>query len=243
MSEFDWDTDLCNFSAIFILMAKLLLVEDDIELAEKVKIWLEFEKFNVDVANNGADARNFLSAYSYDAIMFDWELPDTTGVTLCQELRAKGGMMPVLMLTGKSAIDDKEVGFESGADDYLTKPFNLKELSARMRALLRRAPVIQNKVIECKNLTLEVGAFRVTNDGVAIQLSPKEYRLLEYFLQHPNQVFSSKALLDAVWESDSFVSEDTIRTYVKTLRRKVTSKTGECPIKTIHSLGYTVEMP
>ncbi|HEY9714132.1 MAG TPA: response regulator transcription factor, partial [Chroococcales cyanobacterium] len=185
----------------------------------------------------------FLDTYKYDLIVLDWQLPDTTGIEICREFRGKGGMTPVLFLTGKNTITDKEHGFDSGADDYLTKPFHLKELSMRLRALLKRAPVVQNETIACQNLTLQSGTFKVTNEGKAVQLLPKEYALLEYLLKHPNQVFSSKALLDAVWESDSNASEDTIRTYIKTLRRKITPESGDCPIKTIHGLGYKIDCP
>lgn len=222
-------------------MAKLLMIEDDIELATKVRDWLQFEKFTVDVAHNGADANHFLAAYEYDLVILDWQLPDITGIEICKSFRAKGGTTPILFLTGRDAIENKEQGLDAGADDYLTKPFHVKELTARLRALLRRRPGLVPQTISCANLTLESATFRVKNEGKEIQLLPKEYALLEYFMRRPNQVFSSKALLNAVWDSDSEASEDTIRTYIKTLRRKVTPAKGECPIKTVHGLGYKIE--
>jgi DNA-binding response OmpR family regulator len=222
-------------------MAKLLMIEDDIELANKVSEWLQFEKFTVDVAHTGADGNHFLAAYQYDAIMLDWQLPDASGVDICKNFRLRGGLTPILFLTGRDAIEHKEQGLDAGADDYLTKPFHLKELTARLRALLRRAPGLVPQTIKCANLTLETSTFRVENDGKEIQLLPKEFAILEYLMRRPNQVFGSKALLNAVWDSDSDASEDTIRTYIKTLRRKVTPEGGECPIKTIHGLGYKIE--
>jgi two-component system OmpR family response regulator len=222
-------------------MTKILMIEDDIELAGKVRDWLVFEKFTVDVAHNGADASHFLAAYQYDVIIIDWQLPDTTGLEICRSFRGRGGLTPILFLTGKDAIENKEQGLDSGADDYVTKPFHVKELSARLRALIRRTPGLQPQTITCANLELETATFKVKNEGQEIQLLPKEFALLEYLMRRPNQVFSSKALLNAVWNSDSEASEDTIRTYIKTLRKKVTNQAGECPIKTIHGLGYKIE--
>lgn len=222
-------------------MPKILVVDDDVELAEKVRDWLVFEKFTVDVANNGADAQHFLAAYQYDVIILDWQLPDTQGIDICKEFRAKGGLTPVLFLTGKDSIESKEIGLDSGADDYVTKPFHVKELGARIRALLRRTPGLQLQTISCGHLAIESGTFKVKNEGKDVQLLPKEFALLEYLMRRPNQVFSSKALLNAVWDSDSEASDDTIRTYIKTLRKKVTSSNGFCPIKTIHGLGYKIE--
>jgi DNA-binding response OmpR family regulator len=222
-------------------MAKILIIEDDLELANKVRDWLIFEKFTVDVAHNGADANHFLAAYQYDVIILDWGLPDGSGLEICQGFRSKGGITPILFLTGKDSIESKELGLDSGADDYVTKPFHVKELAARIRALIRRTPGLQPQTISCANLSLETTTFKVKNEGRDIQLLPKEYALLDYLMRRPNQVFSSKALLNAVWDSDSEASDDTIRTYIKTLRKKVTTSSGECPIKTIHGLGYKIE--
>ncbi len=222
-------------------MAKILIIEDDIELANKVSDWLAFEKFTVDIANNSADAYHFLAAYQYDVIILDWGLPDGSGLDICKSFRSKGGITPILFLTGKDSIENKEVGLDSGADDYVTKPFHVKELAARVRALVRRTPGLQPQVITCANLSLETATFKVKNEGRDIQLLPKEFAILDYLMRRPNQVFSSKALLNAVWDSDSDASDDTIRTYIKTLRKKVTSSSGVCPIKTLHGLGYKIE--
>jgi len=222
-------------------MAKILIIEDDVELATKVKEWLVFEKFTVDVANDASDANHFLAAYQYDVIILDWGLPDGSGLEICKSFRSRGGITPIIFLTGKDSIENKELGLDSGADDYVTKPFHVKELAARVRALIRRTPGLQPQVISCANLSLETSTFKVKNEGRDIQLLPKEYALLDYMMRRPNQVFSSKALLNAVWDSDSEASDDTIRTYIKTLRKKVTTSSGECPIKTIHGLGYKIE--
>jgi DNA-binding response OmpR family regulator len=222
-------------------MSKILIIEDDEELANKVKDWLVYEKFTVDVAHNGNDGNHFLAAYQYDLIILDWSLPDSSGLEICKSFRSKGGVTPILFLTGKDSIESKELGLDSGADDYVTKPFHVKELGARVRALVRRTPGLQPQTISCAHLSLETSTFKVKNEGKEIQLLPKEYALLDYLMRRPNQVFSSKALLNAVWDSDSDASDDTIRTYIKTLRKKVTSSGGECPIKTIHGLGYKIE--
>lgn len=157
-------------------MAKILIIEDDVELANKVKDWLVFEKYTVDVAHNGADANHFLAAYQYDVIILDWSLPDGTGLDICKSFRSKGGVTPILFLTGKDSIESKELGLDSGADDYVTKPFHVKELGARVRALIRRTPGLQPQTISCAHLTLETSTFKVRNEGRDVNSYPKNMR-------------------------------------------------------------------
>ena len=222
-------------------MPKILLVEDDLELSGKICEWLEFEHYSVEQCPNGADARELLKDYAYDVIIIDWGLPDKNGVEVITEYRAAGGATPILMLTGKSSISEKETGLDSGADDYLTKPFHIKELSARLKALLRRPGVMVPETVKAGLIELETRTYKVRVAGKAVQLLPKELALLDFMIRRPNQVFGSKELLKQVWESDSAASEDTIRTYMKTLRRKITADGAECPIKTVHGLGYKLE--
>ncbi len=223
-------------------MAKILMVEDDVNFASKLREFLQTEQHVVDMAHSAEDGWQFLETYKYDVCIFDWNLPGMTGVDLCKKFRAGGGATPVLMLTGKSQIDDKEEGFDSGADDYLNKPFDVRELTARIRALTRRRPLIQQPKITIGNLTLDSPSSKITRDGVALQLQPKEFVLLEFLMKNPNQVFSSKLLLERLWNADKEASEDTIRTYMKTLRRKISSSEEKCPIKTVHGLGYKLEV-
>lgn len=224
-------------------MAKILLVEDDPEVCEVVTDWLVDEHYTVDVVNNGAEAIERLRFDKYDVLIFDWQLPDLTGIEICKKFRSKGGNTPVLMLTGKSEITDKETGLDAGADDYLTKPFHPRELSARVRALLRRSGDLKQNVLSCGDLELDPQGFKVTKGGKEVALLPKEFALLEFFLRHPNQVFSPEALLDRVWSAESEASPDTIRVHITKLRGKIDTEGQPSNIKTIHRQGYKWEVP
>src|SRR5262249_466480 len=157
----------------------------------------------------------------YDMVVLDVNLPKLSGLDVCKQFRESGGSTPILMLTGKDAIDDKERGLDAGADDYLTKPFHLKELSASVRALLRRPNTFTGDVLRSGDLILETSTFRVSRDGEDIQLSQQEFALLEFLMRNANQVFSPEALLDRVWKSSSDVSPAAIRTHIKMLRKKL----------------------
>lgn len=222
-------------------MAKILLVEDDPEVCEVVTDWLVDEHYTVDVVNNGAEAIERLRFDKYDVLIFDWQLPDLTGIEICKKFRSKGGNTPVLMLTGKSEIVDKETGLDAGADDYLTKPFHPRELSARIRSLLRRSGDLKQNVLTCGDLELDPQGFKVTKGGKEVALLPKEFALLEFFLRHPNQVFSPEALLDRVWSAESEASPDTIRVHITKLRGKIDNEGQPSMIKTIHRQGYKWE--
>ena len=147
-----------------------------------------------------------------------------------------------MFLTGKSDIHDKELGFDIGADDYLVKPFHLKELSARVRALLRRIDTTQAPILKALDLELESESFKAFKGGKSLSLLPKEFVLLEFFMKHPNQVFNSKALLKALWPADSDAGEDTVRTHIKNLRRKITGPDEECSIVNVFGVGYKLEV-
>ena len=224
-------------------MAKILLVEDDLEMCEVVSDWLTDEHYTVDVVNTGTDAVERLRFDKYDVLIFDWQLPDLTGIEVCKRFRSKGGKTPVLMLTGKSEIVDKETGLDAGADDYLTKPFHPRELSARVRALLRRSGEVKQNVLNCGDIELDPQGFKVTKAGQEVALLPKEFALLEFFLRHPNQVFSPEALLDRVWSAESEASPDTIRVHITKLRGKIDKEGQQSIIKTIHRQGYKLETP
>jgi DNA-binding response OmpR family regulator len=219
-------------------MAKILLVEDDRDLAGMVIDWLKFEHHLVEAVHDGEDAVNMLKSYQFDVIILDWQLPKLEGVDVLRNYRTGGGQTPVLMLTGKGAIAEKEVGLDAGADDYLTKPFHMKELSARLRALLRRPGNVTGNVLSARDICLEPATFRVTKGGADIQLLPKEFALLEFLMRHPNQVFSADALLDRVWKSESNVSPETVRTCLKRLRRKIDTEEQDSLIQTLHGVGY-----
>jgi len=208
-----------------------------------VSDWLTDEHYTIDVVNSGSEAIERLRFDKYDVLIFDWQLPDLTGIEICKRFRSKGGNTPVLMLTGKSEITDKETGLDAGADDYLTKPFHPRELSARVRALLRRSGELKQNILTCGDIELDPQGFKVTKGGKEITLLPKEFALLEFFLRHPNQVFSPEALLDRVWSAESEASPDTIRVHITKLRGKIETEGQPSPIKTIHRQGYKWEVP
>ena len=224
-------------------MAKILVVEDEQDLAIPIRDWLTREQHVVEIVDNGLDALDRLKVYKYDVVILDLMLPGVNGLEVCRRYRSEGGASSILMLTAKSSIEEKEVGLDAGADDYLTKPFHLKELSARVRALLRRHTQSTSREIRIGGLVLDVVSRTVHMDGTEIHFVPREFSLLEFLMRHPNQVFSAEALLDRVWASDTMASPDTIRTYIKILRKKLGCEGKDSFIKTVHGVGYKLEAP
>lgn len=223
-------------------MARILIVEDEEAIAEGVRRYLLFDQHKIETCGRGDTAFEMLSATMYDLVILDWELPGLSGIELLTKFRKQGGNAPVLMLTGKSSVPDKEIGLDSGADDYLAKPFDVKELGARVRALLRRPAQISGKILSCGGLELDQSLHRAVKDGAPIQLLPKEYQLLEFFMRHPNQVFSVEVLLTQLWATaneDEGSSPDAVRTTLKRLRKKVDP--DQKLIKTVHGVGYFLE--
>jgi OmpR-family two-component system manganese-sensing response regulator len=224
-------------------MAKIFLVEDDPEIFNNVRDWLqECENHIVEVAEKGREALEHLRFYNYDLIILDWDLPEMSGLDLCLEFRKRGGNTPVLFLTGKRELLNKEAGFEAGADDYLTKPFHVRELAARVRALLRRPPsVFKGSTLQIRHIELDPASACVTTNGDAVKLNAKEYALLEFFMRHPGQLFSAEALLDRVWKSSSDATTEAITTCIKRLRKKLDLEGQPSIITTLHGLGYRFE--
>ncbi len=225
-------------------MSKILLVEDELDLSKQIKDWLMRDHHIVETLDNGEMAYHQLRVSKYDVIILDWQLPGMSGLEICKKYRSLGGKSPVLMLTARSTVDDKEQGLDAGADDYLCKPFHLKELSARVRALIRRASgagASTDKVLHLGMISLDPAARRVCKGEHDIKLEPKEFALLEFLMRNRNVVFSADALLDRVWESDTSVSPDSIRTYIKALRKKLDSSGEPSIITTVHGLGYRLE--
>lgn len=222
-------------------MAKILIIEDDGDVAGMVQDWLEAEHHVVDWVSNGREGLDRLKFYPYELIILDWQLPDLTGIEILKGFRDLGGNAPVLMLTGMNTIANKEEGLDSGADDYLTKPFDLKELGARLRALLRRAASVPSKTFSKGDIMLDPVKRRVTKAGIELELLPKEFALLEFFLRHTDQVFSAEALLDRVWTSESESSPDTVRVTLQRLRKKIDNPGEDSIINTIHRVGYQIK--
>lgn len=218
-------------------MAKILVVEDSVEISTLLSIELTAQKHTVEVADNGAEALEILLAFDFDLVILDVELPDLTGFEICEQFRKAGKRTPVLMLTGRNAVTDKLTGLDCGADDYLTKPFDTRELHARLRALLRRSNNNVSNLIQVGKLTLNLESREVARDGKALKLLPKEFKLLEFFMLNPNKVFSQEQLLNKVWESEKAVALGTVYTTMKTMRDKVAAG-GKDPFETIHGAGY-----
>ncbi len=219
-------------------MAKILVVEDDLTVCTIIEDWLTHQHHTVEVSHNGLEADHYLKSYQYDVIVLDWGLPDLSGVEVCKRYKSSGGRAPVLMLTGKHDIEDKEEGFNAGADDYLTKPFDIKELSARIRALLRRPTNVYDNVLSIRNISVDPNNHIVTKDGEVIKLTPKEFAVLEFFMRNPNKVFKADALLDHVWNSEAGSGPETVRTCIKRLRRQIDTQGQSSIIENVHGVGY-----
>lgn len=222
-------------------MAKILLVEDDRELATRVLEWLEIEKHIVEHADTGGIACEKLEDFKYEVVILDLGLPDMTGIDVLKKFRARGGTTPVLILTGQDSVEDKEKGLDAGADDYLTKPFDARELSARLRALSRRPQNFSGVTLTAGLLVLDTVSRKVTLSNQEVVLKPREFAMLEYFLRRPGKVVSPDELLKNVWGSDSESTSETIYTHIKNLRKKLTIEGVEPPIKTVHGVGYRVD--
>lgn len=223
-------------------MAKILLVDDDAGILLTVKKALESEKYAVDAAPSGSEALDYLKAFEYDLLILDWQLPEMTGIEICKFYRGKHSG-PVLFLTGMSSIEQKVEGFEAGADDYLTKPFHLLELLFRVKALLRRP----EKMISEENLTLgdiciDLSAKVVKRGETKIELSPREFEVLEFFIKHPNEIISPDTLLKRVWSSDSEASPHAVYSCLNRLRKNLDPKNKEALIRTVHGYGYKLEV-
>jgi len=200
------------------------------------------ERHSLEIVSDGKEALENMKFYQYELVILDWELPGMHGPQILKEFRDAGKTTPVLMLTGKGTIDDKEVGFGAGADDYLTKPFNMKELSIRLRALLRRPGGMTASIITIANLELDQANFKLLKDGEEVKLLPKEFALMEFLMRHPNQVFSQDALLNRVWESDSDSTGSALTTCIKRLRKKLDEEGKPSIITTVHGVGYKLEV-
>lgn len=221
-------------------MPKILVVEDDHDLAEMVVSWLENERYTVEHAEDGRLAQDLLKLSNYDVVVLDWDLPHVAGIEVLKEFRSNGGQTPIIMLTGKGGIDDKERGLVTGADDYLTKPFAIRELGARVKALLRRPASLLNSNLTCGALQMDPTKHRVTVSGTEVHLLPRDFALLEFLMRHKDEVFSAEALISRVWSSDSDASPEGLRTAIKRIRKKIDTGGDESAsmIENIPKIGY-----
>jgi DNA-binding response OmpR family regulator len=222
---------------------RVLIVEDERKISAYVKRGLEEQGYAVDAAYTGTEALDFADAAPYDLILLDILLPEMDGLAVCRELRRKGNRTPVLMLTARDAIDDRVAGLDAGADDYLVKPFALKELLARLRALNRRsADVPKSPVLQLADLTLDTLTRRVKRGNKTIELAAKEYAVLECLLREPERVLTRTQIAEHVWNYDVFNQSNIVDVYIKNLRRKIDDGFEVKLIHTIRGAGYRLSV-
>ncbi|MFN8658269.1 MAG: response regulator transcription factor [Candidatus Obscuribacterales bacterium] len=222
-------------------MAKILVVDDDKDLCGFVCDALEFDGHVVEASHEGDEALTRLALSSYDTIVLDLDLPRVSGIDICKKLRRDNVATPIIMLTGRDTTDDKLTGLDSGADDYLTKPFEVKELCARVRALLRRSSGSTGDVLKVGEVVLDPVQYMVTVRGQELKLLPKEFQLLQFLMRHPGRVFSHDALLSQVWNLESDATDEAIRSCMKRLRKKLEEAAAEPLIETVHRVGYRLK--
>jgi two-component system OmpR family response regulator len=217
---------------------RVLLVEDDVRMAAAIRRGLQGEGIAADVAGDGPRALGLARATDYEAVVLDVMLPGIDGFETCRRLRADGVWTPVIMLTARDAVEDRVQGLDQGADDYLTKPFSLAELLARLRALVRRGPVERPTVLEVGDLRLDPATREVHRGEHQIDLSMREFALLETFLRRPGQVFSHTQLLDAAWDLGYEQRSNVVEVYVRYLREKIDRPFGVSSLETVRGVGY-----
>jgi DNA-binding response OmpR family regulator len=222
-------------------MRKILIVEDDHALAVALRDGFKYKGYSVEVATDGSAGMRMASEKDADLIILDVMLPKLSGLDICKQLRSTGNDIPIILLTARGQEIDKVMGLELGADDYVTKPFSFMELVARVEAVLRRAarPIEKAEVFRFGDVSLDFRKCEATKAGLPIDLSPREFKLMKYFIEHRGEVFSRDQLLDAVWGYDSFPLTRTVDTHIAKLRQKIEDDPGDPRhIITVHRAGY-----
>jgi DNA-binding response OmpR family regulator len=220
---------------------RILVVEDDVYLAEVLNEALSDRQYTVDMVGDGEAAWSFIEAWQYDLVVLDVTLPKLDGISFCRRLRDRNFTLPVLMLTARDTVTDKINGLDAGADDYVVKPFDLQELMARIRALLRRGQSITTGLI-WEKLRLNSSTYEVAYDEVGLQLTPKEYALLELLVSSGRRVLSRAGMIERIWSVENQPTEETVKTHIKSLRNKL--KAAGAPedfVETVHGLGYRLK--
>jgi heavy metal response regulator len=220
---------------------RILVVEDESRMASVIARGLREQSYAVDVAPDGNDGLYQSSINDYDLIVLDVLLPERDGFEVCRELRARGNTTPILMLTARAAVDDRITGFDAGADDYLTKPFSFRELLARIRALLRRDPHLHPDVFEIEDLIVDSASHRVSRANREVQLTAKEYALLEHLARHAGRLISRSEIAAHVWDDSFDPFSNTIEVYINRLRRKIDDSHPRKLLHTRRGEGYILE--
>ncbi|MCA0316115.1 MAG: response regulator transcription factor [Candidatus Melainabacteria bacterium] len=224
-------------------MAKILVAEDDRLAAGMLKDMLEQEQHTVELAHNGRDALDLVLSFPYDLLILDLGLPEMDGTEVLDKYRGRGGKLPVLILSGRSDVNQRIHGLDLGADDYMTKPYDVRELNARVRSLLRRQVVAENvsNLLRMGHIELDTARCEVLKSGQKLKLLPTEYALLEFFMRNKGRVFNASELLERIWKSDSDASENAVRTYITRLRKKIDEDGKPSLITSVYGIGYKME--
>lgn len=220
---------------------RILIAEDEVQLAKGLKYLLEKNKFSVDIVHDGLGALDYFHNAEYDAVVLDIMMPGLNGIKVLETIRAEKSGIPVMMLTAKAEIEDRVTGLETGADDYLSKPFSTREFIARVRALVRRNDSYKDNILSFGNIRLDCNRFELSAGTESVRLNNKEYQVLELFLRHPHYVFSSGHIMDKVWGQDSEAGMDVVWTYIGYIRKKLKLLGADIEIKTVRGAGYSME--
>ncbi len=218
---------------------RILIIEDDTAILKVLQRGLAYEGYMVDVATDGRSGLNLAQNHHPDLVILDWMLPGMDGLDVCRRLRLQSGL-PILMLTAKDTIQDRVQGLDAGADDYIVKPFNLDELTAHIRALLRRTQTERNQVYKFADVTMDTGSRQVTRGKRLVPLTAKEYELLELFMRHPRQVLTREVIFDRVWGYDFGGESNVLEVYIRYLRQKLETDDEPRLIYTVRSVGYVM---
>ena len=221
---------------------RLLLAEDERDLADALEAMLKHNNYSVDVVNNGQDALDYLMLDDYDGAILDVMMPQMDGVTVVKKLRENKKSTPVLLLTAKSEIEDKVYGLDSGADDYLTKPFVTRELLARVRSMTRRQATFTSNVLELGNVSLSKHTFELSTEKDKVRLSNKEYQMMELLMRNPGNVIQTEQFLEKIWGYDSDSEINVVWVNISYLRKKLKALDANVQIKATRNVGYTLEM-
>ena len=223
----------------------VLVVEDEAPIVELLRYNLEASGYSVSVAADGEEALTQVSEAPPDAVLLDWMLPRKSGIEVCRQLRAKPETraLPVILLTARGEEADRVRGLETGADDYIVKPFSPRELEARLKAVLRRShPALVEEALEYRGIVMDLVRHRVSRDGRNVHLGPKEYRLLRTFMERPKRVLTRSQLLDFVWGRDVYVEERTVDVHIRRLRKALNGAGEPDAIRTVRSGGYALDL-
>ncbi|MFT4445752.1 response regulator transcription factor [Parvimonas sp. G1967] len=220
---------------------RILICEDEIDLADGLSAILKGNKYSVDVVYDGEEALTYLEAENYDAVVLDIMMPKVDGITVLKTIREQGNSIPVIMLTAKSELDDKIVGLDSGADDYLTKPFEVKELLARLRAITRRKENITDNVLTFGNITLNRTTFELSSAKGNYKLTNKEFQMLEMLMSTPSNIISADTFMDKIWGYDTDSDISVVWVYISYLRKKLAKLEANAEIKVTRNVGYSLE--